>query len=62
MPSTKSASGVPDPIDIEIGARIRAARAAAGWSQTRLAETLGLSFQQVQNMSAVPTVSPHRCS
>jgi transcriptional regulator with XRE-family HTH domain len=38
----------PDPIDVEVGARIRADRKALGMSQTRLAEALDLTFQQVQ--------------
>jgi transcriptional regulator with XRE-family HTH domain len=38
----------PDPIDVEVGARIRARRAFLGMSQTKLANALGLTFQQVQ--------------
>ena len=38
----------PDPIDIAVGARIRTRRRAAGFSQTQLAESLGITFQQVQ--------------
>jgi transcriptional regulator with XRE-family HTH domain len=38
----------PDPIDIAVGARIRASRNAAAVSQTKLAESIGLTFQQVQ--------------
>src|ERR1700761_9231535 len=38
----------PDPIDIEVGGRIRARRVALGISQTALAKALGLTFQQVQ--------------
>lgn len=37
-----------DPIDAEVGARIRARRRALKLSQTRLGEAVGLSFQQVQ--------------
>lgn len=37
-----------DPIDIEVGARIRMRRKAMRISQTELAEAIGLSFQQVQ--------------
>ncbi len=37
-----------DEIDIEIGKRLRQARAAAGLSQTELGVQLGISFQQVQ--------------
>lgn len=38
----------PDQFDQQVGERIRAARLAAGLSQTGLADALGLSFQQVQ--------------
>lgn len=41
-------SQTPDPIDIAAGARIRAGRKSLGMSQTRLAEALDLTFQQVQ--------------
>ena len=37
-----------DPIDAEVGHRIRIHRNARGMSQTALAEKLGLTFQQVQ--------------
>jgi transcriptional regulator with XRE-family HTH domain len=33
----------PDPIDVEVGARIRARRRALRWSHTRLADAIGLS-------------------
>jgi transcriptional regulator with XRE-family HTH domain len=38
----------PDPIDVEVGARVRLQRKALGLSQTALADSLGLTFQQVQ--------------
>jgi transcriptional regulator with XRE-family HTH domain len=38
----------PDPIDIAVGARIRTRRRTTGYSQTQLAESLGITFQQVQ--------------
>ena len=38
----------PDPIDIAVGARIRARRLELGMTQTKLANALGLTFQQVQ--------------
>jgi transcriptional regulator with XRE-family HTH domain len=38
----------PDHVDIEVGQRIRAQRLAIGMSQTRLADALGVGFQQVQ--------------
>ena len=38
----------PDPVDIEVGHRIRIERMARGLSQTALANQLGVTFQQVQ--------------
>ncbi|MFT4077511.1 MAG: helix-turn-helix transcriptional regulator [Asticcacaulis sp.] len=38
----------PNPVDIHVGARVRSRRKAMGLSQEALAETLGLTFQQVQ--------------
>jgi transcriptional regulator with XRE-family HTH domain len=38
----------PDPVDIEVGQRIRIQRMAIGLSQTTLADQLGVTFQQVQ--------------
>jgi transcriptional regulator with XRE-family HTH domain len=38
----------PDPIDVEVGARIRVRRKYLSLSQSALAEALGLTFQQVQ--------------
>jgi transcriptional regulator with XRE-family HTH domain len=37
-----------DPIDIAVGARLREIRKARGFSQEKLADALGVSFQQVQ--------------
>lgn len=37
-----------NPIDQAVGLRIAARRAALGWSQSALAQKLGVSFQQVQ--------------
>ncbi|MGJ7042290.1 transcriptional regulator with XRE-family HTH domain [Shinella sp. BE166] len=39
---------VPEPIDVEVGAKIKARRRLLGMSQDRLAEALGITFQQVQ--------------
>ncbi len=36
------------PVDAHVGSRVRLRRAMLGVSQTKLAELLGLSFQQVQ--------------
>src|SRR5579875_3003935 len=38
----------PNPVDIHVGLHIRMRRKALGISQERLAEALGLTFQQVQ--------------
>lgn len=38
----------PDPVDVAVGGRIRLLRKARGMSQSKLAEGLGLTFQQVQ--------------
>jgi transcriptional regulator with XRE-family HTH domain len=35
-------------IDVAIGDRIRRARALLGWSQSKLGQAIGVSFQQVQ--------------
>jgi transcriptional regulator with XRE-family HTH domain len=41
-------TGVPDPVDVHVGARIRARRLLIGMNQETLADRLGLTFQQVQ--------------
>jgi len=38
----------PDPLDVEVGRKVRALRLNKNMSQERLAEALGLTFQQVQ--------------
>jgi transcriptional regulator with XRE-family HTH domain len=38
----------PNPVDLHVGARIRMRRKLLGISQERLADDLGLTFQQVQ--------------
>jgi transcriptional regulator with XRE-family HTH domain len=38
----------PNPVDLHVGARIRMRRKILGVSQERLADDLGLTFQQVQ--------------
>jgi transcriptional regulator with XRE-family HTH domain len=44
MKSPKS----PDQVDVQVGQRIRVQRQAIGMSQTKLADALGVTFQQVQ--------------
>ena len=41
-------TGVPDPVDVHVGARIRTRRLLIGMNQETLANALGLTFQQVQ--------------
>jgi transcriptional regulator with XRE-family HTH domain len=41
-------TGVPDPVDVHVGTRIRTRRLLLGMNQERLAHALGLTFQQVQ--------------
>jgi transcriptional regulator with XRE-family HTH domain len=38
----------PNPVDLHVGARVRMRRKLMGMSQEKLAEELGLTFQQVQ--------------
>jgi transcriptional regulator with XRE-family HTH domain len=45
---TTVAKKVPNPTDKHVGARVRARRLALGMSQTKLADAIGLTFQQVQ--------------
>lgn len=39
---------IPDPIDVEVGGKIKAQRRLVGMSQYTLAARLGVTFQQVQ--------------
>lgn len=41
-------SGAPSPVDIHVGHRLRERRGLLGFSQEKLAETVGLTFQQIQ--------------
>ncbi|SCB49460.1 helix-turn-helix domain-containing protein [Rhizobium multihospitium] len=38
----------PSSIDVRIGEQVRRARMMLGWSQSKLARTIGVSFQQIQ--------------
>lgn len=40
--------GGPDPVDVHVGARLRAMRLGKGLSQTALANAVGVTFQQIQ--------------
>ncbi len=46
--NTADAMRSPDAIDVYVGQRVRAQRVAIGMSQEKLADALGLTFQQVQ--------------
>jgi len=50
------------PIDIAVGARIRNAPPGDRFQQTQLAESLGITFQQVQKYERGPIGCPRRCS
>lgn len=44
----KKTKGTPDPVDIHVGQRLRVRRSLLGLSQEKLAESIGLTFQQIQ--------------
>src|SRR3954468_5429255 len=48
MDQTADLERGPNPVDLHVGARIRMRRKLLGVSQERLADQLGLTFQQVQ--------------
>ncbi len=48
MDRGRSDRGVPNPIDVHVGSRLRLRRTLLGMSQEKLGEAIGLSFQQVQ--------------
>ncbi len=41
-------TGIPRPVDVHVGARVRMRRAFLSMSQTKLGDAIGLTFQQVQ--------------
>ena len=41
-------TGIPSPVDVHVGARLRIRRTLLGMSQTTLGEAIGLTFQQMQ--------------
>ena len=47
-PKSTDPAASPHPVDVHVGARIRLRRRLLGLSQEKLAEALGLTFQQVQ--------------
>lgn len=44
----KLSSDMAHPVDLYVGARLRIRRKVLGFSQTQLAEALGITFQQIQ--------------
>ncbi len=47
-PSYGRGTGIPNPVDVHVGARVRLRRKLLGMTQTKLGDALGLTFQQVQ--------------
>ena len=47
-PAAKRLQGKPNPIDVHVGSRVRLRRTLLGMSQEKLADAVGLSFQQIQ--------------
>ena len=41
-------TGIPNPVDVHVGARLRQRRTLLGMNQTKLGSSIGLTFQQVQ--------------
>ena len=41
-------TGIPSPVDVHVGARLRQRRTLLGMSQTTLGDAIGLTFQQMQ--------------
>ena len=41
-------TGIPSPVDVHVGARVRLRRTLLGMTQSKLGDALGLTFQQVQ--------------
>ena len=51
MPASRepvSRAGKPNPVDIHVGSRVRLRRTLLGFSQEKLGEAVGLTFQQIQ--------------
>ncbi len=44
----RNPAGVPNPVDVYVGSRVRRRRLLLGMSQANLGDALGLTFQQVQ--------------
>lgn len=48
LKSVTVAQKVPNPVDVQVGARVRMRRMLVGMSQEKLGERIGLTFQQIQ--------------
>lgn len=46
--ASRRKSEPPNPIDVQVGSRVRLRRTMLGMSQEKLAEAIGLTFQQIQ--------------
>lgn len=44
----KKTKGTPDAVDVHVGQRLKVRRSLLGLSQEKLAESIGLTFQQIQ--------------
>jgi len=44
----RKTKGTPDSVDVHVGQRLRVRRSLLGLSQEKLAEAIGLTFQQIQ--------------
>ena len=44
----KKTKGTPDSVDVHVGQRLRVRRSLMGMSQEKLADSIGLTFQQIQ--------------
>jgi len=63
IPKYGRGTGIPNPIDIHVGRRVRIRRQMLGMNQTTLADALDLTFQQVQKYeSGANRVSASRLS
>ncbi len=48
MDRGRSDRGVPNPIDVHVGSRVRLRRKLLGMTQEKLGEAIGVTFQQIQ--------------
>jgi transcriptional regulator with XRE-family HTH domain len=48
MPTRIAKRDGPDPVDVHVGKRVREHRKSLGLSQTKLGDSIGLTFQQIQ--------------